>query len=79
MTDKRCGSCKHWCENVGPLANRYPRQTPNESFCLARAHLGNDRPYVRAWTERLTDEQNEQFQELLTSADFGCVLWEAKP
>lgn len=61
-----CNSCKHW----GELGD-YDRELPDMAEC--KADIFN-------WQRRLVAVCCEGYSgTMLTSPDFGCVMWEGKP
>ena len=71
-----CGDCKHWDRS---------RTDNGTGICAAIPHLGSmvydhkvalsDRHDLKAGTRDLTNDDSE----LITKADFGCVIFEPKP
>ena len=67
MSEQRCGTCKHWL----PLAAR-----KGEGMCQAIEWMSSrDKRKPIAYVQ----DAEDYAAGLYTRAEFGCVLWEAKP
>jgi hypothetical protein len=71
-----CGTCKHWgsirlfpAQHEGPGGQKRCGRIVDASD-VGESELINEPAY--------TEDGDEYYSALLTKADFGCVLWEAK-
>ena len=73
MSEKRCGTCKHWgCDDDGPTDRTY--REPHGEFrqCAAIPH---DENYDYSLVAVVQDGSG-YWGALKTATAFGCVLWE---